>query len=102
MPPRPSQPRWMDAYHLPGQQVVVSMGDSKLKAALASAPTEVHQRSAELDACICEVAVASQDGAQPLFDAEPGALAEVSDIHGIGFASPSDPRMTLTRALEAR
>lgn len=100
MAPRPAQPRWMDAYHLPGQQVVVQMGGAKLKAALASAPTEVHQRSAELDACICEVAVAQRDGAQPLFEAEPGAQAEVSDIHGIGFASPSDPQKTLMRALE--
>ena len=102
MQPKPSGPRWVDAYHTPGQVVTLQLGSCSLKAAIATAPIEARADSANLDACIVELAVPSNHGMQPLATADPGAVAEISTVTGMGFASPTNAQCSLTKVLEEK
>lgn len=108
-------PRWIDAYQVPGQFLAVKYcspgGDiedvstvtlAQHLRAIASSPYEARQSSAMLDASIVELLV-SRDGDKDdkaLADLGPGCLIEVSNVLGNGYASLFDSQNNLSLLLE--
>lgn len=87
---RPTGPRWIDSYKLPGQFVGLRCGEElETLLTISSSPYDVRRESSLLDAALIEVLVDrhGDSAEQHVAELGPGALVDVSEVVGDGYSS---------------